>query len=218
MKYVKSFGEFLLEKEARENVPSVNEATKWTKDNLPALEKFFSGFRKMTEGDYDPKTARISTAIENIWEMSAMFFMNSGRTIWTLQNPDKCDASKWDRTQWVEGTKEDAEKWAEGTKKYIESLKAGFEMSIDAINAIEKGNADKLESVVNKLAKHTDSTYKLGKKNEKEFTTKFTAKSENNEEMMDFFFKFHNEMLDKLISATSNEKAIENLKNKYKSK
>jgi hypothetical protein len=218
MKYVKSFGDFLLEKEMRESGSFMNESTKWTKDTLPALEKFINSFKKMAEGEYDPKTARTSTAIDNIWEMAAMFFMNSGRTVWVLQNPDKCKASTWDRVAWKDGNVEDAEKWSEGSKKYIESLKSGFEMSVDAISAIEKGNADKLESVVTKLAKHMDATYKLGKKNEKQFTTKFTAKPENSDEMMDFFFKFHNEMLDKLVGATSNEKAIENLKNKAKSK
>jgi hypothetical protein len=133
MKYVKSFGDFLLEKEMRESGSFMNEATKWTKANLPSLEKFFKGFRKQTEGEYDPKTARTSTAIQDIWEMGAMFFMIEGRNIWKLQNPDKCKPSKWDRFQWIEGKQEDADKWTEAVKKEVEALKAGFEMSIDIL-------------------------------------------------------------------------------------
>ena len=220
MKYIKSFGDFLYEKELHEKGFSyINESTKWTKDNLPALEKFLPGFRKMTEGgEYDPKTARTSTAILDIWEMGAMFFMIEGRNIWKIQNPDKCKPSKWDRFQWIEGNQEDADKWTEAVKKEIDALKAGFEMSVDAISSIEKGNADKLESVVAKLAKHMDACFKMNRKIQKSFDTRPTCKADHQEEENEFFRKFHDEMLDKLINATSNEKAVEKFKEKYMSK
>lgn len=217
MKYVKSFGDFLLEKHIIESGESINEATKWTKYSMEKLGPFLAKFPKMVEGEYDPKTAKISTAIDNIYEMG-MFLPNAGRSVWKLQNPDKCEVAKWTGTKWEKAEDEkQGEAWVSLTKEYIDALKAGFEMTIDAISAIEKGNAKKVESVVNNLASHMDKTYKNGKKLEKQNQLGvLNAKSEYQDEIMPFFRKFHDEMLNKVISATSNEKAIENLKGMLK--
>lgn len=215
MKYIKTFEQFINEEYSYNEV---SEANKWTKDAYKKLYRFAKKFPKMVEGEYDPKTARISSAILNIFSVSDTLTL-FGAEVWQLNNLDKTKIiAKIPGGEWEDSDdKEGAEKYIAFTKKYIDLEKSVFELGLKAISAIEKGNGN-LESIISNIESTSDKAYKMNRKWQKLNSAGGTigTKDEFEDERWKAKWDFHNDLIQKAINSTSNKKAIDGLKDKIK--
>jgi hypothetical protein len=162
MKYFKLFEQFVTE-----NNQPVNEATKWNKQEFEDLNKFAKKLSKIDPKEFDPETYRgVKSAVMNIVSITDSITL-FGDVLWQLKNKDKCVPKKWSGTAWVEATPEDADKGTAITEAYLKECEIVFQEGIKAIQLIDKGQGEKLASILPKLESDTDKLQKSNRKMQK---------------------------------------------------
>lgn len=208
MKYFKLFEQFVEDADT-----VVNEATKWNKQEFEDLNKFAKKLSKVDPKDFDPETYRgVKSAVMNIVSITNDI-ANFGDTAWELKNKDNCKPIKWSGTAWVEATPEEADKGFAVAEAYLKECEIVFQEGIKAIQLIDKGQGEKLASILPKLEADTDKLFKSNRKMQKSRQIgvwgpkpDFYKESANARRELDA--KVH----EQYASATSNKEAQDELK------
>jgi hypothetical protein len=207
MKHFKLFEQFIQDLDT-----SVNESNKWTKSEFEALAAFAKKLSKVDPKEFDPSTYKgIQSAVMNIKAVTSDITL-FGDEIWNLKNKDKCTPKKFEGSSWTEATEDEANKGLSVTEEYIKACEVVFQEGIKAIQLIEKGQGEKLESILPKLEADTDKLHKMNRKFQK--TTgagKWGPKKEYFDEQDKAKFQFEIDVLKKYQAATSNKEVIDEI-------
>ena len=207
MKHFKLFEQFLQDLDF-----PVNEANKRTDQEFEALNKFAKKLSKVDPKEFDPATySGVQSAVINLKDLTDSIYM-LGDEVWNLKNRDKCKPVKLQGSSWVEGTPEEADKGDSMTDEYIKACEAKFQEGIKALKLVEKGEGEKLASILPGMEASIDKWYKLNRKWQKtKSVAGWTPKKEYSEEANKFQDEFAVKVLKMYQSATSNKAAIDEI-------
>jgi hypothetical protein len=207
MKHFKLFEQFIQDLDN-----SVNEANKWTKQEFEALAKFAKKLSKVDPKEFDPATYKgVQTAVMNLKGLTDSIYM-LGNEVWKLQNRDKCKPVKSQGSSWVEATPEEADQGDSMTEDYIKACEDLLQEGLKALKLVEKGEGEKLASILPGMEAYVDKWYKLNRKWQKtKSVAGWTPKQEYSEESTKFRREFAVKVLKMYQSATSNKEAIEEI-------
>jgi hypothetical protein len=213
MQYFKLFEQFIQDLDT-----SVNESNKWTKSEFEALTKFAEKLSKVDPKEFDPSAYKgIQSAVMNIKAVTNDIEM-LGDEIWNLKNKDKCRPKKLVGSSWTDATEDEADKGLSATEEYIKASEVVFQEGIKAIQLIEKGQGEKLASILPKLEADTDKLAKINKKWQKQKVAgKWGPKNEYFDEQSKAKFQFETDVLKKYQAATSNKEAIDEIQKRIDS-
>jgi hypothetical protein len=207
MKHFKLFEQFIQDLDN-----SVNESNKWTKEELESLAKFAKKLSKVDPKEFDPATYKgVQTAVMNLKGMTDSIYM-LGDEVWNLQNRDKCKPVKSQGSSWVEATPEEADKGDSMTEEYLKACEDLLQEGLKALKLVEKGEGEKLASILPGLEAYVDKWYKLNRKWQKsKGVAGWTPKKEYSEESQKFSDEFAIKILKMFQNATSNKAAIDEI-------